>query len=45
MQTVYVLVSDDKVLAIHATREGAEKHRDNFVMPSWVEIEEWELEP
>jgi hypothetical protein len=41
---VYVLVSDERVIAIHATREGAEAHRANYLVPSWVDIEEWELE-
>jgi hypothetical protein len=41
---VYVLVAKGRVIAIHATREGAEADRANFIVPSWVKIEEWELD-
>jgi hypothetical protein len=45
MDKVWVLLDvQDKVIAIHRTKEGAEAHRQNFVMPSWITIEEWELE-
>lgn len=46
--TVYVLSGkddEDTVEAIHATKEGAEAHRQRFVMPSWLEVEEVTLEP
>ena len=45
-QIVFVLLdSRENVIAIHRTREGAEAHRANFVLPSHVTIEEWDLEP
>jgi len=45
-ETVFALLdSHENVLTIHRTREGAEKHRDNFAVPSFVTIEEWDLEP
>lgn len=44
--TVYVLSDmDAHVEAIHATKDGAEAHRQRFVMPSWLEVEEVTLEP
>lgn len=47
MDVVYVLVDlaeGDRVEAIHRTWEGAEEHRQRYVMPSWLKVEEWELE-
>ncbi|WP_177318239.1 hypothetical protein [Burkholderia ubonensis] len=45
MDKVWVLRdADERVVAIHRTKEGADAHRARFVMPSWIEIEEWELE-
>jgi hypothetical protein len=45
-QVVFVLLDkNENVLAVHRTREGAEIDRANYVMPSWLTIDEWELEP
>jgi len=45
-KSVFVLLGPDEsdVLAIHRTRTGADAHRANYVMPSWVTIDEWTLD-
>lgn len=46
MEVVFCLVDvDEKIIAVHKTREGAEAHRQNVVMPEWLAIEEFDLEP
>jgi hypothetical protein len=45
-KSVFVLIdSDERVLHVHCTENGANEHRAKYSMPSWIKVEEWQLEP